>query len=136
MPPVTPADVAVRFPKAPVVSVDDVQEAQDWAELNLTGAVPEAGTLKARALLRAIMAYAVALALGLDVQSIRMTAAGTSATKKIKVGPIELEKVISSRGDTVVDLLASAEDWLERAELALQQAGTYPQRRLFPGTSR
>ncbi|OLV20217.1 hypothetical protein BOO71_0000679 [Deinococcus marmoris] len=127
--------MAERFPEAVTVSVDDVQEASDWAETNLIGPVPEAGTIKARALLRAIQAYAVALALGLDVQVIRQ-AATAAATKRIKVGKIEIEKAQVDGSTAQVNLLASAEYWLERAELALQQAGTYPQRRLFPGTSR
>ncbi len=135
MPDVTPADVAVRFPEAPPVSDDDVQEASDWAETHLIGPVPAAGTIKARALLRAIQAYAVALALGLDVQVIRSTTTA-AATKKIKVGKIEIEREKLDGSTVQVNLLASAEYWLTRAITALADAGDAPIWRPVVGASR
>lgn len=135
MPPVTPEDVAARFPEAPTVSVHDVQEAQDWAEANLRGPVPDAESAKGRALLRAIMAYAVAVALGLDVQVIR-TATTTTATKRIKVGPIEIEKAQSGAGAGVDLLIDSAEYWLARAKAALADAGDAVAWRPAVGVSR
>lgn len=135
MSPVTPEDVAARFPEAPPVSVDDVQEASDWAESNLSGPVPEANTMKSRALLRAIMAYAVALALGLDVQVIR-TATTAAATKRLKVGKIELEKEKVDALAAQSNLLASAEYWLERARAALADAGNVSAWRPAVGASR
>jgi hypothetical protein len=134
---VTPEQVAAFAPGAPAVSEDQILEALDWAELLLQHAHVELqpGTPQERAARRAVMNYALAVASESKASTTRVTVAG-AATKKIKVGKIEIEKVAAQGGESVAEgLSTSAQDYHERAWQALYAAGV-PRPRPAVGASR
>lgn len=134
---VTPAEVAAFAPGAPAVSEGQVQEALDWAEprLERAGIVLQPNTRQERAARRAVMNYALAVASEGKASTTRVTV-GTAATKKIKVGKIEIEKAAAQDGGSVAESLStSAQDYHDRAWQALYAAGV-PRPKPAVGASR
>lgn len=125
MPPLTPADVAAYAPDAPTVTADQILEARDWAEPLLEQAdvvlVPD--SRPERAARRAVMNYALHLRTSTGASSSRVVTSA-AATKKIRVGKIEMEKTAAPSGETLaVNLVVSAAEYLSRAWQALYEAG-------------
>lgn len=134
---VTPEEVAAFAPGAPEVTPEQIREALDWAEILLEGAhvilTPE--SREERAARRAVMNYALAVASEGKASAARVTVAG-AATKKIRVGKIEIEKTAAqSGGSTAEGLSTSAQDYHDRAWQAIYAAGV-PRPRPAVGASR
>lgn len=128
---VTLADVPTFAPDAPPVTADQLQEAGDWAEPLLAAAgvtlVPESA--QARAAQRAVMAYAVSLAMTGTV-----TGAALDASRVVKLKDGAEEITFADRDPAVIAALPGA--WLSRAWTYLIAAGVPRPRRGVVGVSR
>lgn len=127
---VTAQEVAEFAPEAPAVTATQIEEARDWAEplLETAGVTLLPGSRAERNARRAVMAYAVSLALQ---GSVGAAAQDSGRIVKLKDGAEEITFADRDR-DTLLSLPG---DWLGRAWAYLHAAGL-PRRTAFAGASR
>lgn len=129
---VTVQEVAAYAPEAPAVTAGQLLEAQDWAEpkLDAAGLVLVPNSRQERAAKRAVINYALHLAVSGNASSLRTRASVTSVIQeRKKVGDLETERKYAGGQDTATGYLASASEYLSRAWQALRDAGVpYPAR--------
>lgn len=115
---VTPADVAAYAPDAPPVTDNQVVQAVDWAEplLERHHVTLTPDTRQAREAVRAVSAYAIAVALG---GTRTQAVAGDAAIQKLKDGDSEI--VYAERDVTALAALPG--NWVSRAWQHLYAAG-------------
>lgn len=120
---VTPEDVAAYAPDAPTVTVPQIEQAQDWVDAAFERAArpkPTEGRA-ARALTRAVMTYALHLAVSSRGSVTRLQSVGLTAERK-KIGELEVERRYDT-GFTSVAAVTTADEYLARAVQALREAG-------------
>lgn len=120
----SPDDVAEYAPDAPEVTDLQVEEALDWAEplLERAGIVLVANSRQEREARRAVCAYALSVATGINA-STKRTSTAKAAAKRIKVGTIELEKPAIDVQTQAAGFVVSAGEYRTRAWRHLRAAG-------------